>query len=357
MSSNYIIIGGGVVGCAAALELAQHGAGVTILEQGRIGSESSWAGGGILSPLLPWDYQEPVTRLTQWSAALYPEWITSLLAATGINPEYQVSGMLVLPEFDLNKAIDWSHKNELQVEQVTARNLVLELGLDVPALWLPEVSQVRNPRLMSALVKRLALAGVRVLENIKVTDFEREGNKISGVNTSQGQFSGEQFIVSGGAWSKQVLGDLAPTLPIRPIRGQMLLFKLKPGELAHIVLQNGIYLIPRQDGHILVGSTLEDVGFDKSTTQDAAKLLHVAAARIFPRLAQENPVLHWAGLRPGSPDNIPVIARHPAIENLYVNSGHFRYGVTMAQGSARLLCNMLLDRPQPFDVSPYKWPE
>jgi len=118
-----------------------------------------------------------------------------------------------------------------------------------------------------------------------------------------------------------------------------------------------LYLIPRKDGHVLVGSTLEDVGFDKGTTAEAAHYLHAQAAEIFPLLAHEKPVLHWAGLRPGSPDNIPVIGRHPVIENLYVNSGHFRYGVTMAPGSARLLCNMLMDKPQPIDIAPYQWPQ
>lgn len=357
MSSNYIIIGGGVIGCASALELAQHGASVTILEQGRIGSESSWAGGGILSPLLPWDYSEPVTRLTQWSTALYPAWISDLQTATGIDPEYQMSGMLVLPEFDAGKADAWGVEHGLRVERVMSRNLMPELGQDCESLWLPEVAQVRNPRLIKALAKSLSLAGVRVVEHAEVTDIRRKGNEITGLGSSQGEFSAAQYVVTGGAWSKRILADLAPKLEIKPIRGQMLLFKTHPGELAHIVLRNGIYLIPRKDGHILVGSTLEDVGFDKRTTEDAARALHAEAAAIFPRLAQEKPVLHWAGLRPGSPDNIPVIARHPAIENLYINSGHFRYGVTMAPGSAKLLCNMLMNRPQPFDVSPYKWPE
>ena len=357
MKSDYLIIGGGVIGCTTALELAKSGASVTLLEQGQIGAESSWAGGGILSPLLPWDYTEPVTELTQWSTSLYPTWISDLQAETGIDPEYQITGMLVLPAFDAGKAKAWSAEHGLSVEQVMSRNLMPELGLDSESLWLPDVAQVRNPRLIKALVKRLSVAGVRVVEHAEVKDIRRNGHEVTGLETTQGEFSAARYIVAGGAWSKQILADLAPKLDIKPIRGQMLLFKIQPGELTHIVLRNGVYLIPRKDGHILVGSTLEDAGFDKRITDEAARELHAQAAAIFPRLAQEKPVLHWAGLRPGSPDNIPVIARHPAIENLYINSGHFRYGVTMAPGSARLLANILTDSPQPFDISPYQWPE
>lgn len=356
LSTDYIVIGGGVIGCATALELARQGASVTILERGQVGGESSWAGGGILFPLLPWDYKEPVTALTQWSVSLYPEWIRDVQGTSGLNVEYQVSGMLVLPEFDGSKAEMWCRANQVRFEYAASRGLMPERGGNPDALWLPDVAQVRNPRLIKALAECLRAGGTQLMENTDVIDIQRVGNKIASVRTSQGEISGGRYIIAGGSWSHQVLGGLAPELPIKPIRGQMLLFKVNPGELSHIVLRNGVYLIPRRDGHVLVGSTLEDVGFDKSTTKEAATQLHAAAAGIFPRLAGEQPIQHWAGLRPGSPDNIPVISRHPDIENLYVNSGHFRYGVTMAPGSAKLLCNMIFDQPQPFDVSPYCWP-
>jgi len=356
LSADFVIIGGGVIGCATALELALRGVRVTLVERSQIGGESSWAGGGILSPLLPWDYKEPVTGLAQWSASLYPDWVDDLQSLTGIDPEYQAGGMLVLPEFDGRKADAWSNTHKARVEHIVSHSLMPELGVERNSLWLPEVAQVRNPRLIKALAKRLEMAGVQIVKDTEGTEILHIGNKVTGLRTTQNLISGGQYIVAGGAWSKPILGELAPKLPLKPIRGQMLLFKVNPGELSHIVLQNGVYLIPRRDGHILVGSTLEDVGFDKSTTKEAATQLHAVAAGIFPRLAREQPIQHWAGLRPGSPDNIPVISRHPDIENLYVNSGHFRYGVTMAPGSARILGNMIFGKPQPIDVLPYQWP-
>ena len=123
-----------------------------------------------------------------------------------------------------------------------------------------------------------------------------------------------------------------------------------------VVLQNGFYLIPRQDGYILAGSTTEDAGFDKSVTTDARKKLLERAHKFLPALTEKSLVGHWTGLRPGSPENIPVINRHPAFDNLYLNSGHHRYGVTMASGSAHLLSNMIMNRSQPIDVIPYHWP-
>ena len=142
---------------------------------------------------------------------------------------------------------------------------------------------------------------------------------------------------------------------IKPMRGQMLLFKFDAPPLRHIVLQAGLYLIPRRDGHLLAGSTLEDVGFDKSTTGEAREMLQQRAAAILPALHKMQPVKHWAGLRPGSPENIPTIARHPVLGNLFINSGHFRYGVTMAPASVEMLMNEINGAPQPLNVRPYQW--
>jgi len=141
------------------------------------------------------------------------------------------------------------------------------------------------------------------------------------------------------------------------VRGQILLFKSQPGFLTSIVLQDDTYFIPRKDGHILLGSTVEYVGFDNSTTDEAKNQLMSWGVKLFPQLNERLLVKHWSGLRPGSPNNIPTIDRHPQFDNLYINSGHFRYGVTMAPGSARLLVNLLLGVSQPIDCLPYAWPQ
>ncbi len=356
MHSDFLIVGGGVIGLSSALDLARAGARVTVLERVVCGAESSWAGGGILSPLLPWDYTEPVTRLTQWSAARYPAWVDEIAASSGIDPEYRQSGMLVLPDYDESDADEWCASHQVRLEKRRAHDIASALARDDASLWLPEVAQVRNPRLVKALRRAFEREGGRVVEHAEVTGICLDGNTVSRLETSAGPFSAGHYVIAAGAWSKPLLGEYAPPLDLKPVCGQMLLFKVEPGLLQQIVIQSGFYLIPRADGHILAGSTLEDVGFAKRTTVEARLELHAKAAALLPVLKNLAPVRHWVGLRPGSPENIPVIARHPEIENLYLNSGHFRYGVTMAPASAHILANLIFQRIQPFDVSSYDWP-
>ena len=351
MNHDYLIVGAGVIGLSCALELVQQGAKVTVLERGLSGSESSWAGGGILSPLCPWDYPAEVTRLTNLTAAQFSTWIAALHSATGIDPEYVLSGMLVLPPFDSNAAQQWCTAHGMAILQVNgADKLVAGEGL---ALLLPGVAQVRNPRLNQALRQRVEMLGGRIIEHCEIQSIKADVGQVRHLVTSHGHFSADRYIVTAGAWSKQVLGEHALQLDIKPIRGQMLLFKFDTPPLQHILLQDGMYLIPRRDGHLLVGSTLEDVGFDKSTTVEARDSLWQRAQLLLPALRDMPLKQHWAGLRPASPHNIPTIGRHPQLENLYINSGHFRYGVTMAPVSAAILLNELNGTEQPFDVSPY----
>jgi glycine oxidase len=344
LDSDFLIVGAGVVGLGCAVELLGRGAGVTVIDRGSCGGESSWAGGGILSPLCPWDYPEEVTRLTGRGAALFQAWATALQAATGIDPEYERSGMQVLPPFDRQLALRWC----------AAHNVRAEEGEPGAGLLLPDVAQVRNPRLLHALRSRVEALGGRIVERCAVREIITQENRVQKVQTACGEFGADSYIVAAGAWSKEVLGQHALHLDIRPMRGQMLLFKFDTPPLRHIVLQKDLYLIPRRDGHLLVGSTLEDAGFDKSITAAARDDLWRRAQQIVPPLRDMPLVRHWAGLRPGSPHNIPTIGRHPYLENLYLNSGHFRYGVTMAPASVEILLNDLSGKQQPFDVAPYR---
>jgi len=356
LKPDCIIVGGGVIGYSTALELARAGMAVTLLERGQAGQESSWAGGGILYPLLPWDYAEAVNRLTQTSIASFPSWAEQLQAAGGINPEYRQCGMLVLPPFSAAQARAWCGTHSTRVETAGSHEIVPELTAGEEALWLPDVAQARNPRLLKALRRRLQQLGVEITEHTEVTGWKNDGARITGIETSRGMFNADRYIVTSGAWSRQLLGKFALNLDIRPIRGQMLLFKAEPGNLRTIILKNGTYLIPRLDGHILAGSTLEDVGFDKNPTEEARAMLYAQATEILPLLKNKPLIQHWSGLRPGSPDNIPTIDRHPVLENLYINSGHFRYGVTMAPASAEIMSNLILGHPQAIDITPYRWP-
>jgi len=352
---DFLIIGAGAVGLASALELARRGARVTLLDRSRAGAESTWAGGGILSPLLPWQYGEAVNALSEYSRALFPDWIARQQTLCGLDAEYHASGMLVLPPYALADAAAWCARHAWRCEVRRSGEFLAATAEE--SLWLPDVAQVRNPRLIHVLRGAAIASGVRIVESVEVTGLVFEAGKISRVTTSKGDFSAAAFVVAAGAWTGSLPGLEALATRVFPVRGQMLLFKLPPESLRTslptIVLQNGRYLIPRQDGHVLAGSTLEWSGFDKSTTDSARQALLAFAAGIVPALSEQVLVKHWSGLRPGSPENVPIIAPHPGFANLFINSGHFRYGVTMAPGSARLLADLIEGKQTAISAAPY----
>jgi glycine oxidase len=350
--SDFLIVGAGAIGFTTALSLLEAGYRVTLVDRGTVGQEASWAGGGIMSPLCPWDYREEVTRLALRGMAMLGEAAPLLHATTGIDPEYQRCGMLLLPPYRKEAAAQWCVQHDFPMQQV-------ELADYVPALHgegmlLPEVAQVRNPRLLKALRHRVEMLGGIIIEQCEVRKFELADGRVAALQTSRGRLEADAYIVTAGAWSRALLGDHALNLDVRPIRGQMLLFKFDEPPFRQILLRESLYFIPRRDGHLLVGSTLEDVGFDKSITAAAGEDLMRQVREMFPDW-QAEPIRQWAGLRPGSPDNIPVIGRHPQLENLYANTGHFRYGVTMSLAAAELLRNEIEGEEQPFDTGAYRW--
>ncbi len=183
-----------------------------------------------------------------------------------------------------------------------------------------------------------------------------DNGRLEGVSTSRGLFKARCVVVAGGAWSAGLLAGVGVRLPVEPVRGQMILYRAEPGLVRHIVLHRGRYLIPRRDGRILFGSTLERVGFDKSTTEAALASLRTDAETLVPALADFPVEHHWAGLRPGSPDGVPFIAEHPGVRQLFVNTGHFRNGVVLAPASVRLLTELVLGQAPSLDPAPYRLP-
>ncbi|MFY9260662.1 MAG: glycine oxidase ThiO [Gallionella sp.] len=353
MQSDFLIVGGGAVGLNTALTLLQAGYRVTVVERGLAGKEASWAGGGILSPLCSWDYQPSVTQLTQRSMAQFEAASASLYAHTGVDTEYQRSGMLVVPPVATASAVAWCAQHQVPVQSVDLSHYFAELSGE--GLLLPDIAQVRNPRLLRALGMRVVQLGGQILEQHDVQQLEIVGDQVVAVHTTQGKLTAGAYIVAAGTWSNTVLGEHALKLDIRPIRGQILLLKFASPPMAHIVVREGLYLIPRRDGHVLIGSTLEEVGFDKAVTSNARDSLFERACQLYPDWRKQPIIEHWAGLRPGSINNIPTIGRHAQINNLYANTGHFRYGVTMSFASAELLLNEIEGNAQPFDVAAYRW--
>ncbi|MHB0777340.1 glycine oxidase ThiO [Halomonas sp. WWR20] len=357
-SADFLIIGGGVIGMMTALQLADAGHQVTLLERGQCGREASWAGGGIVSPLYPWRYSAPISALSSWSEGFYPELALRLLEETGIDPEYRQKGLLYLRVDDEARALEWAREVGKPLERVNADFLYAKEPHAAPgfeeALWMPTLGSIRNPRLSKALRARLqAMLRVDLREGVEVTGLRATSGRIEGAETREGLVTADRVIVCGGAWARELLASVEVALPVRPVRGQMILFKAPPGLVERVVLMDGRYVIPRGDGRVVAGSTLEEVGFDKATTEEAKASLYASAIGIVPGLAECEVEHHWAGLRPGSPDGVPVIGAVPGIAGLHVNAGHYRNGLVLAPASTRLLVDQLLGREPILDPAPY----
>ena len=344
MQKKVVIVGGGIVGCMTAMVLHKQGYQVTIVERNQIASqtsgESSWAGAGILFPLLPWNYLDSVNALTMQGVNLYQEIGKELLEETGIDAELIQSGMLILPPYEEERAKSWCTKNQLPYQLVKSGFEPRLTEHEGSALWLPSVYQVRPPKLMLALRAWLEKNKVTLLEHTELKPLAETQNLSSWETQTGEQLTAELFIVTSGAWSFELLRETASQLNIKPMRGQILLYKPEKN-LEHMVYKDGFYMVPRRDGYLLAGSTLEDVGFDPRTSETVRSELQTKAEAILPVLRESPVIKHWSGLRPGTPNNLPTIGPHPNIPNLYLNTGHFRYGLTMAPASANLLASLL----------------
>ena len=354
---DVLIVGGGIIGLMSAIQLREAGATVMLLERGGTGRESTWAGGGIISPLYPWRYDDAVTALAQWSQGVYYEWAMAWLEDTGLDPEWMQSGLLMLDEDEQEQASAWAQRWKMTLEIVPRSRVEgLEPSLHeggAQAIWMRDVAQIRNPKLAQTLRAVAEKRGVEIREDTEVTGFVTEGDRVCGLKTNQGEFAAGQVAVCGGAWTSKILDAYQVNVNVSPVRGQMLMYRFRPGRITRIVLSKDRYAIPRRDGRVLFGSTLEHTGFEKQTTEVAREEMHARAVEMFPELAEAEMERQWAGLRPGSPQGIPYIGAHPVLRGLFVNAGQFRNGVVLAPASTRLMADLMLGRAPILDPAPY----
>ena len=360
--TDCIIVGSGVAGLSSALRLAKAGWRVTVLEREEIGREASWAGGGILCPLYGWRYPESVMRLAAAGMAQYRHFTDELKANGHTDPELFPSGMLILDPgstpAEQSSVSNWATHYGIQHQWQDANQHFPHLPQE-RALWLPDIETVRNPRLMRALTESVREAGVDIRAHTPVHGLILDTNRVTGVRTEHGDLFAEHVLITAGAWSGQLVPDqLIPGLSpveIFPVRGQMIRFdaSMHTG-LPTILMDEGVYLIPRQDGSVVVGSTVEHVGFDKHTTDEAMARLHRKAIELWPNLAHAPIAQQWSGLRPGTRDEIPYIGAHPEIAGLFVSTGFYRNGLAMAPAVAEMITDVMLGQPTKIDLSDYR---
>ncbi len=359
-----VIIGGGVIGGLTAWMLKLRGAVPVVLERGQLGSEASWAGAGILCPINPWLYPDAFTHLVDASLAMYPALQEELEGISGMSIERIQNGLLV-PFFADDRvshkqaALDWSERFNWQVEELDAisvRNAeaVISANVHGALLW-PQVAQLRNPKLLQAIRKALEIESIEVREQAEVANLNRRGGKVTGVILADGaEIQADAVLLAAGSWSGELADQMGFSLPVQPVKGQIVLLKSEPGLLRHIVKHDRAYFVPRADGRILVGASMENVGFKRGNTVEVVNELMQAMLDIAPGLEDAEVEHQWMGFRPGSPDGLPFLGPVPGVHGLWVASGHYRNGVALAPITAKVMSDWITGQEPEMDMSAFR---
>jgi glycine oxidase len=361
-AKKVIIVGGGVIGLAVAHQLLQRGIKSTILERGVFAKESSWAGAGYLDLRAAAQVGGAYFDLCRYSFDLFPEWIDRIQKESGLDSEFLQSGSLDLVyEGEDEKSVRTLGKRlsqkGLEGEWLSAAQArEIEPGLSPrlqSAFYLKETRQVRPPRLTRALLTALQKQGVVLRELEMVESFLAKGRNIFGVKTNKETLEADAVVLATGAWSGLWGEKFKRVIPVRPVRGQAVMFQTPPGLLKHILFSPLAYLVPRQDGRVYVGSTLEEVGFDKTTTSTALERLKRGAQKALPALSETLMEDSWAGLRPGSPDGWPFLGKLPDWEGVWIAAGHFTHGLLLSAATGELIAQDILGEKPTLELGPF----
>ncbi len=366
-TSECLILGGGVIGLTLARALARDGCQVRVVDCQAVGREASWAGAGILPAAQRAAAIHPYDQLRGLSSELHRSLAEELLAETGIDTGYQQCGGIYLAHSPGEAAALRGFCESAQDEQLTIEKLdrtalsslepallpLWDAGQIRVAYWLPEEAQLRNPRHLQALAASCRQLGVALDEHVRAAEFLLEGSRVRGVATSQTTFTADVVCVTAGAWTYPLLHELGVETGILPIRGQMVLFAPPQPVLRRIINDGPRYLVPRLDGLVLAGSTEEEAGYVKETTREGVEQLVQFARRVVPELESAEVQQCWAGLRPASFDGLPYLGQVPAYDNLFVAAGHFRSGIYLSPGTARVMSQLLQGQTPEIDLTPF----
>ncbi|RIK82090.1 MAG: glycine oxidase ThiO [Planctomycetota bacterium] len=362
--NDCLIIGGGAIGLSIAYELARRGRRVALIDRSELGREASWAGAGMLPPANPRTARTAHDQLQALGGELHARWAEELRALTGIDAGYRRCGGIELartqPDADAlsRQAAEWQAQ-AIACEPLDAADLArLEPALcpaaDAPILAayrLRDQAQIRNPRYLKALVAACHRLGVEVHAGVECTALQISGNRVAGATTNDGTLFAASYCIASGAWSGGLLRPFGVRVGVKPVRGQIVLFRAAAPPLSHVVCEGARYLVPRDDGRLLVGSTMEDVGFDTRNTTTAVQGLIDFAKSLVPSLANATVERTWAGLRPGTTDGLPLIGPVPGMTNAFCAAGHLRGGLLLAPATAVVVGQMICGETPTIDVS------
>ena len=366
--SDLILIGGGVVGLSIAYEAARNGRTVTLIDREFSHPQTSWAGAGIITPANGETTREPLEQLRALSNALHAEWAVDLKQLSGIDNEYTRCGCVFVAGTSgelaslLGMEANW---REEQIEfEVCDENRVRELFPDRPDffqqraarrwVFVPDECRIRNSRHLKAIKAACSKLGVRQISTQLAPVLSMKEHRIESIVVNNETLYTDQVCLAAGCWTEAIAESIGVNISTTPVRGQLVLFHHAPQVLDKIFYEGSLYLVPRSDGHLVAGSTLEEVGFDPTTTQDGVEQLIQFANRWFPELNHSSVVQSWAGLRPATNDGFPYLGKVPTLENTFIATGHFRSGLQLSTGTAKIMCQLMSGQEPEISLAQFK---
>lgn len=348
--NKVLIIGGGIIGLSIARQLHKNGVRhITILERKIIGQESSFAAAGMLAVQAETNKKDEFLSFCQDGLNLYEDFSSELLDETGIDIELDREGTLYLAfnESDvaeINKRYEWQKNASLAVEKFSANEIRKIEPFVSPSvlsgLFFPKDWQVENRQILLALQTYCELNNIEIIENTEVTNLISDNEKIVGVETSDTKFFADSVVLATGAWTSLIKADGFELPKVKPIRGQMISFRTAKRLISKVIYSPRGYIVPRTDGRILVGATVEDVGFVNEMTQSGIESLHENGAEIIPSLINLGILEKWSGLRPFAENSMPIIGKFA--ENLFIATAHYRNGILLAPLTAKIVAEKVL---------------
>lgn len=360
-TTDVLIIGGGIIGLSIALRVRQKGLSVIVLDKQQPGQEASFAAAGLIAPKFE-PATAPFARMAIASRDSYAAFCQELKEISGIDPEYRDEGT-VMPLLDESEEsfadeIVSSAGDSVPLKMLTAaevKEMEPHLSPDVRrGIYIPGDHQVSNRKLMQSLIKAVEMLGVAIHAGNAAREIQTPDGKIGHVRTDSGDFTAGRVVLAAGCWSHQVeINESSLRPPTRPVKGQMAAVQMeRPVHLTHNIHSPRCYLVPRLDGRVEIGSTVEEVGFDKRVTAWAVEKLLRSAISVMPALRDCAVVETWAGLRPGSPDQHPIVGKTP-IEGLLMATGNYRSGLLMAPITGKLMTELILSDETPELLKPF----
>jgi glycine oxidase len=345
--SEIIILGGGVIGLAIAIELRLLGAEVRVLSAD-FKAAAGHAAAGMLAPQAEQIPPGAMLDLCLASRALYPKWVERIRQISNLDPGYWPCGILAPRYTDVDRNVDWLDRSSIEHHQ-PGLNPTIAGGY-----WYPADGQVDNRALINALWVGCQSLGVKLQDGIEVTTIHHHHSKITHLDTTQGEISAQHYILATGAWTQQLLA-----IPITPRKGQMLSLRVPSAQLDNLPLQQvlfgeEIYIVPRQDGKIVIGATSENVGFAPCNTAAGTNQLLANAIRLFPALADFQLEECWWGFRPATPDELPILGAS-SYSNLTLATGHYRNGILLTPITAKSISNLVWHQQSNELLSSFNW--